>query len=268
MLDFQNPGSEGPLRLILFIGIFAVMALSEAALPRRERGRGRGHRWFTNLGIAIVDTLAVRLVFPVAAVGIAVIAEARGWGLFNIIAWPGWLEALIAFLVLDLAIYIQHVASHKFPILWRLHRVHHADPEIDVTTGIRFHPVEIVLSMGYKVLVVIGLGAPALAVFAFEVVLNGCALFNHANLRIPKPADAAVRLLIVTPDMHRVHHSTMRRERDSNYGFNLSVWDRLFRTYTDQPERGHLGMTIGLDQFPGDPPTHLGWSLALPFRRA
>ena len=268
MLDFQDPGSEGPLRLILFIGIFAVMALSEAALPRRERSRGRGHRWFTNLGIAVVGTLAVRLVFPVAAVGIAVIAEGRGWGLFNTIAWPGWLEGLIAFLVLDFAIYVQHVASHKIPILWRLHRVHHADPEIDVTTGIRFHPVEIVLSMGYKVLVVIALGAPAAAVFVFEVVLNGCALFNHANVRIPKGIDAIVRLLIVTPDMHRVHHSTIGRETDSNYGFNLSVWDRLFATYIAQPERGHLGMTIGLAQFPGDPPTHLGWSLALPFRRA
>jgi sterol desaturase/sphingolipid hydroxylase (fatty acid hydroxylase superfamily) len=268
MLDFQTPGSEGPLRLILFVSIFAVMALSEAALPKRDRERPRTHRWFTNLGIAVIDTLAVRLVFPLAAVGIAVVAEARGWGLFNHTAWPGWLEGLIAFLALDFAIYVQHVAAHKIPVLWRLHRVHHADPEIDVTTGIRFHPVEIVLSMGYKVLVVMALGAPALAVFIFEVVLNGCALFNHANVRIPERIDAAVRLLIVTPDMHRVHHSTIRRETDSNYGFNLSLWDRLFRTYIAQPERGHSAMTIGLDQFPGAPPTQLGWSLVLPFRRA
>jgi sterol desaturase/sphingolipid hydroxylase (fatty acid hydroxylase superfamily) len=266
VLDFQDPGSEGPLRLILFVSIFAVMGLAEALLPRRERGLPRGHRWLTNLGIAVIDTLAVRLVFPVAAVGIAVIAESRGWGLFNNIAWPGWLEGPIAFLVLDLAIYAQHVAFHKIPILWRLHRVHHADPEIDVTTGIRFHPVEIVVSMGYKVVLVIALGAPPIAVFVFEVVLNGCALFNHANVRIAKCIDAVVRLLIVTPDMHRVHHSTIPTEMDSNYGFNLSVWDRLFATYIAQPERGHLGMTIGLKQFPGASPTRLGWSLALPFR--
>lgn len=266
MLDFQDPGSEGPLRLIVFVSIFAVMAVFEAVLPRRDRDRGRGHRWLTNIGIAVIDTLVVRLLFPVAAVGIAVIAEAQGWGLFNHADWPGWLEGLIAFLVLDFAIYLQHVVFHKIPILWRLHRVHHADPEIDVTTGIRFHPVEIALSMGYKVLLVIGLGAPAAAVFAFEVVLNGCALFNHSNVRIPEPIDAWVRLLIVTPDMHRVHHSTIHRETDSNYGFNLSLWDRLFRTYIPQPEHGHLGMTIGLDQFPGEPPTRLGWSLVLPFR--
>lgn len=267
MPDPDSGNLEQILRLSAFLGVFAVMALAEALVPRRGRHWTRGRRWTTNLGIAVLDSLAVRLVFPVAAIGVAAAAQTRGWGLFNTTGWPLWLEGLVAVVALDLAIYGQHVASHKLPVLWRLHRVHHADPEIDVTTGIRFHPIEILLSMAYKMAVVAALGAAPVAVFLFEVILNACAMFNHANFKIPHKLDAALRLLLVTPDMHRVHHSVIRREIDSNYGFNLSVWDRMFGTYIPQPEYGHDGMTIGLGEYPGDPPTRLGWILLLPFQR-
>jgi sterol desaturase/sphingolipid hydroxylase (fatty acid hydroxylase superfamily) len=180
--------------------------------------------------------------------------------------WPDWIKILIALVMLDLAIWAQHLASHKIPVLWRLHQVHHADRDIDVTTAIRFHPVEIGLSMLWKMAVVIPLGASPLAVFLFEVILNGCAMFNHANIGLPRLLDWVLRLAIVTPDMHRVHHSVLRPEHDSNYGFNLSVWDRLFGTYTAQPKDGHLGMRIGLNPYQTTAPTHFGWSLWLPFQ--
>lgn len=258
--------SEPAIRLICFVGVLSAMALFELAAPRRRLVLGRTWRWFTNLGLVVIDTVALRVLFPFLAVGMAEIAAARGWGLFNWIDLPLWFEVAAAVILLDLAIYAQHVASHRIPLLWRVHQVHHADRDIDVTTGLRFHPVEICLSMLWKFVVVIALGPTGFAVFLFEVILNGTAMFNHSNVRLPLALDRIVRLAVVTPDMHRVHHSVIRREHDTNYGFSLSVWDRFFRTYTDQPEKGHDGMTIGLNPYQTDRPARLDWSLLLPFR--
>ena len=260
----KNLGEPG-IRLLVFVGVFAIMATAEALRPRRALVASKWRRWATNLGIIVVDSLFVRLVFPIVAVGVAVYAQGRGWGLFNLVDWPVWLEVVLAVILLDLAIYAQHVISHVVPIFWRLHRVHHADRDIDVTTGARFHPVEIGLSMLYKMALVLLLGPSAFAVFLFEVILNATAMFNHANFRLPLALDRVVRLLMVTPDMHRVHHSVIQRETDSNYGFNLSVWDRIFGTYRDQPEKGHHDMTIGLTPYQHQGPTRLLWSLWLPF---
>lgn len=257
------------LRLTAFLGLFALFALAESWLPRRRRVTGRWHRWGTNWAISILDAGLLRsmaLVLPLLSVGAAMDAAAQGWGLFNLTTWPGWVEGLLAFLALDLAIWAQHWATHKVPLLWRLHRVHHADRDMDVTTAIRFHPLEIGLSMLWKIAVIYALGAPALAVVLFEIALNGCAMFNHANIALPLSADRWLRRVLVTPDMHRVHHSTERAEHDTNFGFTLSLWDRLFRTYTPQPGRGHEGMTIGLE-WQDDRPARLGWSLRLPFRK-
>ncbi|MCC7272304.1 MAG: sterol desaturase family protein, partial [Alphaproteobacteria bacterium] len=223
------------VRLGCFAGVLAVMAAWEALAPRRPRALPRHGRWPGNLGVVVVSSLALRLLFPVAAVGLAAVAERQGFGLLNLLGLPPWVSFLAALLVLDLAIYAQHVASHAVPILWRLHRMHHADLDIDATTGVRFHPVEIVLSMVFKLAVVALLGPPAVAVLVFEVGLNAAAMFNHANLRLPGGVDRALRLVLVTPDMHRVHHSIVRGERDSNFGFNLPWWDRLFGTYRAQP---------------------------------
>ncbi len=266
---FENLGelSEGTVRLICFGGIFAVIALWELAAPRRKQTFTRPVRWFTNISLVVIDTLALRLLFPVLAVGVAEFVQLRQWGLFNSIDLPGWLEITVAVIALDLAIYFQHFASHKVPILWRVHRVHHADRDFDLTTAIRFHPVEICLSMLYKFAVILVLGPAPLAVFLFEVLLNGTAMFNHGNIRLPGPADRLLRLVLVTPDMHRVHHSIEQQETDSNYGFNLSVWDRLFQTYKGQPDAGHDEMVIGLAPYQTDDPTRLGWSLMFPFRR-
>lgn len=258
---------EGAIRLSAFAGVLLLMAGLEAAFPRKARVLPRARRWLTNGAFVVIDALALRLVAPVLAVGMAAIAERNGWGLFNVLALPFWVEAVLAFLALDMLIYAQHVATHKIALLWKFHKVHHADRDIDATTGVRFHPVEIVFSMAYKLLCVVVLGAPALAVFAFEVVLNASALFNHANLRLPPRADRLMRTVIVTPDMHRVHHSVYERETDSNYGFFLSVWDRLFRTYVAQPRDGHEAMAIGLAEHQDDRPARLGWSLWLPFRK-
>ncbi len=262
--------SDGLIRLAVFASIFALMALIELIWPKRTLIVSKRSRWLTNLGISVVATALLRLmamlVVPLAAIAAAFYAEAHRLGLLNQVDWPAWLKIAVALLALDLAIWAQHLASHKIPILWRLHRVHHADRDIDVTTAVRFHPVEIGLSMLWKIAVVIPLGAPPLAVFLFEVILNACALFNHANIALPGWFDRLLRIFLVTPDMHRVHHSVLRREHDSNYGFNLSLWDRLFRTYTAEPEAGHQGMTIGLTPYQSEDPTHLGWSLWLPFR--
>jgi sterol desaturase/sphingolipid hydroxylase (fatty acid hydroxylase superfamily) len=263
--------SEGLLRLGIFLSVFLVLALVELAWPKRKLVVSRGRRWLTNLGIAGVDSLVLRimaaLAVPIAAVAAAFYAQAHGLGLLNQVSWPQWLKLVISLLVLDLAIWAQHLASHKIGILWRLHQVHHADRDIDVTTAVRFHPVEIALSMLWKILVVVPLGASPFAVFLFEVILNACAMFNHANIALPAWLDRIVRTLVVTPDMHRVHHSVLWREHDSNYGFNLSVWDRLFRTYTAEPNLGQLGMHIGLTPYQSEAPTRFGWSLLLPFRR-
>jgi len=261
--------SDNALRLASFLAVLGVMALIELAWPKRAPVVSKGRRWLTNLGIAGVDGLMLQLMamlaVPVAAVVAAFYAQTHGIGLLNQLAWPEWLKVTLALLVLDLAIWAQHLVSHKVPLFWRLHQVHHADRDIDVTTAVRFHPVEIALSMLWKIVVVVPLGASSLAVFLFEVILNACAMFNHANIALPAWVDRILRSIIVTPDMHRVHHSVLWREHDSNYGFNLSLWDRLFRTYVAQPEAGHEDMTVGLAPYQSRAPTRFGWSLALPF---
>ncbi|QMU59365.1 MAG: sterol desaturase family protein [Boseongicola sp.] len=241
--------NEPVLRLGVFLGILAVMAIWEVAAPRRRVEIPRLLRWSNNLALVALDGLLVRLVFPVAAVGFALMVEDAGWGVLNWVRVPGWLAVLVAVLVLDLVIYWQHVVFHAVPVLWRLHRMHHADLEFDVTTGLRFHPLEILLSMVIKLAAIAVLGAPAIAVLIFEVVLNGSAMFNHSNVRLPARVDAWLRLVIVTPDMHRVHHSVVRVETDSNFGFNVPWWDRIFGTYRGQPDAGHEGMVIGLERF-------------------
>jgi sterol desaturase/sphingolipid hydroxylase (fatty acid hydroxylase superfamily) len=215
----------------------------------RRLVESRPRRWATNWAISVIDSAVVKLLFGAAAVGAALDAAARGTGLFNALDWPGWLEAVIVFLVLDFAIWLQHLVFHAIPALWRLHMVHHADLDFDVTTGTRFHPLEILLSMLIKFAVIILLGPPLLAVVLFEILLNAMAMFNHSNVRMPRALDAVLRLFVVTPDMHRVHHSLRDQEANSNFGFNLSFWDRLFGTYRSQPRDGHSGMTIGIDSF-------------------
>ncbi|SOD40715.1 sterol desaturase family protein [Nitrosovibrio sp. Nv4] len=241
--------AEPFVRLGFFMAVLAAMSVWEALAPRRRRGLSRLKRWPANLGMVALNTLVVRILFPTAAIGVALSAEERGWGLLNAFAVPEWIAILIAVLVLDLAIYLQHVLFHAVPWLWRLHRMHHADLDFDVTTGVRFHPIEIVLSMIIKLMVVAALGAPALAVLIFEILLNATSLFNHGNVRIPPPLDRFLRWLVVTPDMHRVHHSWYPNETNSNFGFNLPWWDRLLGTYQDQPRDGHEGMTIGINLF-------------------
>jgi sterol desaturase/sphingolipid hydroxylase (fatty acid hydroxylase superfamily) len=241
--------TEPQLRLIVFLGVLVAMALWELAAPRRRQEIPRVIRWTNNLGLVVIDTILLRLSFPILAVGLAVIAQDRGWGLFNIMEAPGWVAVVVSIVVLDLVIYLQHVMFHAVPALWRLHRMHHADLEFDVTTGLRFHPVEILLSMGIKLAVVMALGPPAVAVLIFEVMLNATAMFNHSNVRLPTFVDRILRLIVVTPDMHRVHHSIRPEETNSNFGFNLPWWDRLLGTYKAQPKAGHEDMSIGIEQF-------------------
>jgi len=257
--------NEPAVRLIAFFGVFAVIALWEAAAPRLKRNHSRWRRWPSNLGIVALDTIILRLLFPAAAVGVAAAAADSGWGLLNIVDLPVWLEVLIAVAVLDLAIYLQHVMVHAAPLLWRLHRVHHTDLDYDVTTGARFHPIEIVLSMVIKLAVASAIGASPPAVIIFEVLLNATAMFNHGNIRLPPPVDRVIRLGLVTPDMHRVHHSVIPAETNSNFGFSLSVWDRLFGTYCDQPSMGHEGMTIGIEAFREPEDLRLDKMLIQPF---
>lgn len=247
-------GYEPAIRLSAYLGVLAAMMLWELAAPRRALAYTRWRRWPANIGIAALNTVLLRFVAPGAAVGIALWAEEAGIGLFNMIALPHWLEVLASFMALDLLIYAQHVAFHKIGLFWRLHRMHHADLDIDVTTGARFHPVEILLSLAIKAAAVLLLGTPALAVLLFEVLLNATSMFNHANVAMPAPLERVLRWFVVTPDMHRVHHSWHREETDSNFGFNLPWWDRLFGTYRSQPRDGHHGMTIGLPVFrdPGE----------------
>ncbi|MEW6333485.1 MAG: sterol desaturase family protein [Thermodesulfobacteriota bacterium] len=240
---------EVPIRLGFFFGSLLVMALWEVATPRRKLATAKGTRWLANLGLVAVDTLALRLLLPLQAVGTALYASDHGWGILNSVPLPEWLKITLGVLCLDLIIYGQHAKFHTIPIFWRFHRVHHTDLDFDVTTGVRFHPVEILLSMGIKMAAVVLLGAPAVAVILFEVLLNATSLFNHGNVRLPGRIDGVLRLLVVTPEMHRVHHSVVIREDNSNFGFNLPWWDRLFGTYRAQPAAGHEEMTIGLKQF-------------------
>jgi len=257
-------------RLAIFIGVLVLMAILEAVLPKKERTQNRRVRWLTNFYLVVINTLVLRLMGPVTAVLAANYALENNWGLLNasLIPLPYLVEMVLAVILLDLAIYAQHVAFHNVPVFWRFHKVHHADRDIDVTTGVRFHPIEAVLSMIYKSAIILLLGPLALSVVIFEIVLNASAMFNHANIRLPRAFDALLRLVIVTPDMHRVHHSVIPVETNSNYGFFLPFWDRIFKTYIDQPREGHQGMTIGLDEYQSDSPSKLAWAISIPFRNA
>lgn len=259
---------EPTIRLGAFAGVLVVLAGWEMFAPRRVQTTSRGRRWPSNLGIVALDTLLVRIAFPAAAVGMAVVAEREGWGLLNAVGWPGWAEVLVAILALDFVIWAQHILFHHVPWLWQLHRVHHADVELDVTTGLRFHPAEILLSMAIKLGAVAMLGAPAVAVLAFEVLLNATTMFNHANIRMPDGVDRVLRRVLVTPDMHRIHHSAAMAETNSNYGFSLPIWDRMFGTYRAEPADGQLGLTIGLAEFRAPRELRLDRMLLQPLRRS
>ena len=258
--------SEPLIRFGAFFGVFLAMGVWELAAPRRPQAISRLRRWPGNLGLSVINTVALRILFPAAAVGAAIFAEAHGLGLFQAINAPEVVAIIVSVIVLDLVIYLQHRLFHAVPLLWRLHRVHHADLEFDVTTGVRFHPLEIVLSMLIKIGAVAALGAPAVAVLVFEVLLNATTMFNHANIKLRQPLDRIVRLVVVTPDMHRVHHSVRREETDSNFGFSLPWWDWVFRTYLAQPADGHDRMIIGIEKFRDPTDLHLARMLLQPVR--
>ncbi len=257
--------NEAAIRAASFFGIFIVVALWELVGSRRKLSVSKGLGWINNLGIVFFNTLLLRFLVPLMAVGLAIMAEEENWGLLNNIAINSYVKMFLAVLILNLIIYLQHVMFHTFPLLWRLHRMHHTDLDFDVTTGSRFHPIEIILSMIIKMLIVAALGAPPVAVVIFEVLLNATAMFNHGNIRIHINADRILRLLVVTPDMHRVHHSVKPDETNSNYGFNFPWWDRLLGTYKAQPEDNHLKMTIGLNQFRESRYLRFHWLLIQPF---
>jgi len=258
--------NELTIRLGAFFGVLVAVALAEIAFPRRPLTVSKPRRWASNLGIVSLNSALVRVLLPITAAGFAVLAASRGWGVFNNFAAPIWFAVLASVVILDFAIYLQHVMFHAVPALWRLHRMHHADLDFDVTTGARFHPIEILLSMFIKFAVIAVIGAPAVAVIIFEVLLNATAMFNHGNLRLPTGLDRVLRLFIVTPDMHRVHHSIEDHETNSNFGFNLSLWDRVFGTYKAQPDAGHEAMTIGIRDYRAPKiATDLPGMLILPF---
>ena len=260
-----NLDYEPAVRLAAFFAILTAMVVWESLSPRRPRSAPKGLRWTSNLGLAAINSMVLRFLVPVAAVSAALYSARHQSGFFNMAGFTGWPAVVCGVLLLDLAIYAQHAMFHMVPLLWRLHKVHHTDTEVDVTTGIRFHPVEAVLSMGIKMGVVLVLGAPVSAVILFEIILNGTSMFNHGNVRIGTGFDRLLRLFVVTPDMHRVHHSVIIRETNSNFGFNFPWWDRLFGTYRAQPLAGHDGMVIGLARYRD--PMHLSLPrlLALPF---
>lgn len=256
---------ETIFRLGFFIGAFALIAVLEILAPRRALTVSKSKRWFSNLTIIALNPVSVHLVFPILPVGMALIAAERNWGLLNNLDLPFWLETAIGVIALDLTVYFQHVLHHAVPLLWRLHMVHHADLDYDLTTGLRFHPVEIIVSMALKLSAVTALGPSALAVLIFEIALNVTAMFNHSNIHIPIGMDRLLRLAVVTPDMHRVHHSVVIKETNSNYGFAFPWWDRIFGTYQDQPIQGHHTMTIGLTQFSDIKQQTLFQLLTMPF---
>lgn len=258
---------EAALRSVCFIGMICIVAVWELATPRRILKFSKPVRWYSNLGLVVLNSFILRWAFPVLAVSFAIIAQERGWGLFNIITVPTALRVILSFLVLDCIIYLQHVMFHSLPLLWRLHRMHHTDLDYDLTTGIRFHPIEIIISMGIKISAIALLGPPPIVVVCFEIVLNLAAMFNHGNIYLPLKIDRILRLFIVTPDMHRVHHSVILKENNSNFGFNVPWWDYLFGTYTAQPKQGHIEMTIGLAKFRDPEYLHLHWLIAQPFLR-
>jgi sterol desaturase/sphingolipid hydroxylase (fatty acid hydroxylase superfamily) len=258
------------LEIIVRVGaaasVFSAMALWEWAAPRRRLEAGRRPRWPGNLGILLVDIAAVRLLVPISAVGVALIAAEKGWGVFAILGLPAWAAFIVGVIALDLVIYTQHYVFHHVPLLWRLHRMHHADIDIDVTTGVRFHPLEILISMAIKIAAVVTLGVPAGAVVAFEVLLNATSMFNHTNVALPPRLEHVVRWIVVTPQMHQVHHSIVRVETDSNFGFNLPWWDRLFGTYRAEPAAGEDGVVIGLPIFRDGNESRIVRLLTQPFR--
>ena len=256
---------EPLVRLSVFLGVFVLVALWELAAPRRPLRVAKAVRWTSNIGLVVVNTALLRLVFPATAAGTAIVAGSQGWGLLNTLGWPMWVEVVLAVVVLDFVMYCQHVMFHAVPALWRLHMVHHADLDFDMTTGVRFHPIEILLSMVVKMAVIGALGAAPLAVILFEMLLSATSIFNHGNIALPRAFDRLLRLIVVTPDMHRVHHSAIANETNSNFGFNLPWWDRLLGTYRAQPAEGHESMTIGLEQFREPRLQWLWHMLALPF---
>jgi len=258
--------NEPAIRLGFFFGIFILMAVWELLAPRKALTISKALRWSNNIGLVFINTIILRLLFPAGAIGVAAFVVNNGWGLLNYYSLSPAIAVLLSVVAMDFVIYLQHVMVHAIPLLWRLHRVHHADLDFDLTTGSRFHSLEIILSMLIKFATIIVIGPPIIAVVIFEVTLNGMAMFNHANVKLPLTLDRILRLIVVTPDMHRVHHSIEENEANSNYGFNLAIWDRIFGTYIDQPRAGHEGMTIGIHQ-PRDPKqvTLLPGMLAMPF---
>jgi sterol desaturase/sphingolipid hydroxylase (fatty acid hydroxylase superfamily) len=254
---------EAIIRLTAFLGIFAAVAVWESLTPRRKLTTSKPLRWISNISITMLGAAIVRGIFPVIAVGLA--ANQTTMGILNQVPLPFALKVFIGILAFDLIIFLQHVSFHSVPILWRLHMMHHADLDVDVTTGLRFHPIEVVLSMGIKIVAVVMIGPPVLSVILFEILLNGTSMFNHGNIRMPAGVDRMLRLIVVTPDMHRVHHSVIIKETNSNFGFNFPWWDRFFGTYRAQPAADHKDMTIGLSQFRDQKRLTLPWLLILPF---
>ena len=250
-MEFQQwlVANEPLVRLSIFVSILLCMMILEVLAPKRALTQSKPYRWLNNISLVVFNTLLMRLLLPFATVGVAIYAKDKGLGLFTLIDWPFWIEVVLSILILDCIIYWQHRIFHKIPVLWKLHRVHHIDQDIDVTTGSRFHPVEIFLSLFIKFSIVLLLGVPVVAVILFEVLLNATAMFNHSNIALPKTLDRFIRYFLVTPDMHRVHHSNIKAETNSNYGFNIPLWDRIFNSYKDQPKLGHQDMVIGVDGF-------------------
>ena len=257
---------ENLIRITASISIFCIMIAWEYASPRRQQNINRKQRWPVNLGLAALNMLIMRFSIGSLAYLSAAAAADQRYGLLNWLNAPAWLSILATLLFLDFAIYCQHIASHKWPLLWRLHQVHHTDIEFDATTAVRFHPLEILISMLYKVLCIVLIGADPLAVIVFEIILNGAATFNHSNINIPPAIDKKLRWLIITPDMHRIHHSTIPAETDSNYGFSISCWDRLCNTHVDQPQQPQTTMTIGLKPFRQQSDLGFMRVLLLPFK--
>ena len=256
---------ESIVRLVYFVSALIVLLILQARAPRRPLSHYR-QRWSANFALVALDALLVRLLLPLGAVGVALWAQGNETGLLHMTPWPAWLEAGLAFLALDCLIYAQHRLFHALPLFWRLHRVHHSDLEMDTTTGVRFHPVEILFSMLIKMAAVVALGAPAVAVITFEIALNATSMFSHSNLHLPAALDRMLRRVLVTPDMHRVHHSIHQAEHDTNFGFNFSWWDHLFGSYTAQPADGHDNMTIGLGRFREPQAQGLGALLLQPLK--
>lgn len=259
--------TEQQWRLYFFIGVLTVMTLAEITWPRRTLNNSKRVRWSRNLLLVVLNTVAVRILLPVSAISAAELAQTHGWGVFQQGRWTPVVSWLFTLILLDVAIYFQHRAFHAWPPLWRLHRIHHIDLDLDVSTALRFHPVEIILSMLIKVAIVLALGAPAAAVLTFEIILNAAAMFNHGNVALPQHVDRWLRWIVVTPDMHRVHHSVISSETDSNYGFSVSWWDHLFKSYCPQPRDGHQHMALGLKGFRTFERHNVLYLLGLPFRR-